>query len=402
MTRNFVRTIARLSAGSALACVLALSAAAADKAPASDSGPKLSKAVGPTMIAAQKAANAGDWQGALTQARAAQAIADRTPYDDVEINDFIGVAAVNMKDYKTATAAFEAAAIPANSDMPAGDREQLYHNALLLSADAQQWQKAIAYGQVLEGMNKMDDALYADMAVGYYNLKDTAHATQYAQKSIAAAKAAGKQPDQNVLKIVMSGEVVSNPAAAEEQLANIIMQSNSPEDWGRLIDHNFGRRGHERGDGDGSLPPEAADALDGKRKMRASPPNWPTSSTITAMPSASCTRRNPGRKGPRRRQQRRRERTGFADGRNRGRETRLRPGCDARRRGPLRLRPVRGSRRTGARGDGKGHRRRANAARIAILRKRHAAGRHVAGRPGQFADAAGDLQRDHQRQLRPM
>ncbi|HEY2014379.1 MAG TPA: hypothetical protein VGH38_12805, partial [Bryobacteraceae bacterium] len=233
MTRNFVRTIAMMGAGGALACVLALGANAADTPPASG-GAKLSKAVGPTMVAAQKAANAGDWQGALAQARTAQAIADRTPFDDVEINDFIGVAAVNLKDYKTATAAFEAAAdSPANTDMPPADREQLYHNALLLSADAQQWPKAIAYGQVLEGMNKMDDSLYADMAVGYYNLKDTPHATEYAQKSIAAAKAAGKQPDQNVLKIVMSGQVANNPAAAEETLANIVLQNNSPEDWGR-------------------------------------------------------------------------------------------------------------------------------------------------------------------------
>jgi len=212
--------------------------------PASAAAPKISKSVAPALQAAQTAAQQGKWQDALTQARAAQAIPDRTPFDDVTINDFIGLAAVNLKDFKTATVAFEAAADnPANSDMDPNDRVGLYHNALLLAADAQHWQKVVAYGQVLEGLNKMDDVTDVEVAVAYYNLKDTARAQQYAQKSIDAAKAAGKQPQENALKIVMNAQAAANPAAAEQTLQQLVMRTNAPDDWGRLIDHTFGAKG---------------------------------------------------------------------------------------------------------------------------------------------------------------
>jgi tetratricopeptide (TPR) repeat protein len=214
------------------------------EAAAGAAGPKISKEVAAPFSAAVKAAQAGNWQEAVTQARAAQAVASRTPFDDLEINVLLGQAAINLKDMNTATAALEAAAdSPANADMDPNDRVELYHNALLLASNAQHWQKVIAYSHVLEPMNKMDDATDASVAIAYYTLKDTARATEYAQKSIAAAKAAGKQPDENALKLVMNSEAQSNPAAAEQTLEALVMRNNSPDDWGRLIGHNFGTAG---------------------------------------------------------------------------------------------------------------------------------------------------------------
>jgi hypothetical protein len=193
------------------------------------------------MMAAQKAAAAGQWQEVMAQAQAALAAPDHTPFDEVEANDFIAIAAVNLKDMNTARKAFEAAADnPANVDLAPTDRQQVYHNALLLAGDVADWKRVIAYGQVLEQLHAHDDSTYADLAVAYYNTKDTAHAAQFAQKSIDMAKAAGKQPNENALKIVMNGQIASNPAAAEQTLEAIVMRNNSPDDWGRLIDHTFG------------------------------------------------------------------------------------------------------------------------------------------------------------------
>jgi tetratricopeptide (TPR) repeat protein len=208
------------------------------------SGPKISKEVAAPFSAAVKAAQAGNWQEAITQARAAQAVASRTPFDDLEINILLGQAAINLKDMNTATTALEAAAdSPANADLDPNDRVELYHNALLLASNAQHWQKVIAYSHVLEPANKMDDAMDASVAIAYYNLKDTANATAYAQKSIAASKAAGKQPDENALKMVMNSQAQSNPAAAEQTLESLVMQSNSPADWGQLISVAFTAKG---------------------------------------------------------------------------------------------------------------------------------------------------------------
>lgn len=238
--------IARLTravavAASVSASVCALSLISPQQATAAE---KISKSVAPALAAAQKAAQAGNWQEALNQAKGAQSVGDRTPFDDVEINYFIGLAAINLKDMATATTAFEAAAdSPANTGLDAPDRTQLYHNALILAGNAQQWQKVIAYGQALEQQNSLDDVAAVDVAVAYYNLKDPARAQQYAQKSVDLAKAAGKPPNENAQRILMNAQAQANPAAAEQMLENVVLQSGSPDDWSRLIDYNFGASG---------------------------------------------------------------------------------------------------------------------------------------------------------------
>lgn len=232
----------------ALAALLATAASSfayhAPTAYAEASGGKVSKAVSGPLSDAAKAAKAGDWQTALKSARDAQAVSGRTPFDDLEINLLIGQAAVNLKDMPTATTAFEAAAdSPANTDLDATGRQQLYYTALELASNAQHFQKVVAYSHVLEQLGKLDDLAGALTAVAYYQLKDTAHATEYAQKSIDASKAAGKQPDENALKILTNAQAQSNPAAAEQNFEALVMRSNSPEDWGRLIGHAFGTAG---------------------------------------------------------------------------------------------------------------------------------------------------------------
>ncbi|MBV9571504.1 MAG: hypothetical protein JO056_09720 [Alphaproteobacteria bacterium] len=213
-------------------------------APCALAAGKVSKAVGTQLAAAATAFQNGNWQEALNQARAAQAVPDRTPFDDVEINVIMGQAAINLKDMATATAALEAAAdSPANTELDPPQRVSIYYNALQLANNAQHWQKVVTYAQVLEPAGKMDDIAYANTAVAYYMLKDESHATQYAQKSIDTAKAAGKQPQENVLKLVMNSQMKSDPAAAERAFEALVMRTNAPADWGQLIGHAWGTKG---------------------------------------------------------------------------------------------------------------------------------------------------------------
>jgi len=209
--------------------------------PAASAADKVSKDVGVPLSDAQKAAQTNDWQTALAKIKEAQAVSGRTPYDDYIINKFLAIVAINLKDYATARTATEAAL--ASPSMPPEDKKELVHNAFILEGQANNYPGMIQYGTQLEGFGPLDDAALANMAIAYYNTKDTARATQYAQKSIDAAKAAGKPPQQAALEIQMNSQAKANPEAAEQTLENIVAQSNAPEAWSRLIEYNFGTKG---------------------------------------------------------------------------------------------------------------------------------------------------------------
>jgi len=209
--------------------------------PKSSSKGKLSSALGPKIIDAQKAIQAKDYQGAMTQLKALQGQATED-FDIYVINHLIFAAAVGLNDLATAAIAVEAAA--ASPAMPDADRKDLIHNALLLSANAKQWQQAISYGQQLAQLNSLDPQTTGVLAIAYYSMNDFAHAQQYAQQSIALAKAAGQSPDPNALQIVMSSQVKqNNQGAAEETLEQIAVQNNTPDTWAQLIGVTFGARG---------------------------------------------------------------------------------------------------------------------------------------------------------------
>jgi hypothetical protein len=239
MIVKFIRAAAAAACIAASAGVLTLGSA-----PEAVAAEKVSKAVGAALNDALKSMQAKDWPTAVTKIKAAQALPDRTPYDDVNINLFLAEAAGSAGDLQTARVAAEAAAdSPANAQLDPVNRKALYLLAFQLAGRNSEWQKTLSYGGVLETLGGLDFNGEADMAVAYYNLKDTANANKYAQKSIADAKAAGQQPNQAAMQLMVNAQAQSNPAAAEQMLEGVVLQSGSPGDWGRLIDHAFGTSG---------------------------------------------------------------------------------------------------------------------------------------------------------------
>ena len=166
---------------------------AASAQAADDKAEKVGPAVGKPLSDAQKAIQAKDYASALADIKLAQAVPSHTPIEDYRINQFLSIVAFNLKDIPTATTAIQAAAdSPA---LPTEDKTEIYTNALILSSASSQYQKAVAYGQQLAALAPLNADLDMRMALAYYELKDSAHAQEFAKKSIDAAKAAGTAPD---------------------------------------------------------------------------------------------------------------------------------------------------------------------------------------------------------------
>ena len=209
---------------------------------AASSKPSISKAVTPQIMDAQKAIQAKDFPGAMAKLKEAQAVADRTDFDNYIIARLTMSAAVGMNDMATAEAAAETAAdSPA---IPDDDKKAVVHDALQLATVQKHYPKVIQYGQELAAMNGLDYQTASMLAIAYYDNNDFPHAQQYAQQSIALAKAAGQPADQNAMMIVMSSQVKqNNQSGAEQTLEQLALQSNTPETWAQLVGVAFGAKG---------------------------------------------------------------------------------------------------------------------------------------------------------------
>jgi len=208
-----------------------------------NSGPKVSKDVGAPLGEAQKLMQAGDNQGALAKIHEAQAVASRTPDDDYVINEFLANAAIGVKDYNTAATAYEAMAdSPVLSEDP--NKAQTLHNAIILATNAKHYQKAIGYGTQLQALGPIDDKVSASLSEAYYYTNDFAHAQEMAQKSIDAAKAAGRAPDRGAMQIILNSQAnQKNEAGAESTLEQLALNYGDPQDWGQMIDIAMGTKG---------------------------------------------------------------------------------------------------------------------------------------------------------------
>jgi tetratricopeptide (TPR) repeat protein len=204
--------------------------------------PPVSKAVGKPLSEAVKLLQAKDYPGALAKVKEAQAIPDRTPFDDYKINQILGFISINMGDHATATTAFEAMAESPAVEL--ADKKEALHNAILLSNEAKHYQKVIQYAQMADSVGALDDKTLTTLAEAYYFTNDFAHAQTAAQRSVDASTTGGKIPERSALDVIFTAQVKQNDqAGAAKTLEQLATDYGSAEDWGQTIDIALGTKG---------------------------------------------------------------------------------------------------------------------------------------------------------------
>jgi hypothetical protein len=203
---------------------------------------KISRAVGVPFNDAVKAMQTKDWQTALVKLKEADAAPNKNDFEQYNINKVFGIVYINMNDLTSATPYYLAAAdSPA---MPPEDKKDIWSGAAQLAGRAKMYDKAVYYAKGIEALGAMDDRMAANTAIAYYNLKDFANAKVYAQKAVDLAKAAGKQPDENALLIVMNAQVnQKDQSGALQTLEQMAVDYNSPDSWQQLTELAINAKG---------------------------------------------------------------------------------------------------------------------------------------------------------------
>lgn len=258
MTR-FIRRgsmAALLSTASAFAVTMLIGghgalAAAAKK----DDTPKISNAVGKPLNEAVKltdavktakndAEKAKDFSDALEKVKEADAVKDKTPFEDYQVAKFLGFIAINqpMPDYTAAAAAYNRQI--ASGGAPDAEKAGVYKVAMRLNYQEKNFPEAIKDGAALEMLEPFDDTEYLVMIQAYYSTDDFTHAADMAKKEIAAKIASGMKPSEDVLGLLLNSQIKSkNEAGAREALDQLAMISTKPDVWGQEMDFALGTKG---------------------------------------------------------------------------------------------------------------------------------------------------------------
>lgn len=204
--------------------------------------PSVSAAVAGPLTKSSAASNANNWAEALTNAKAAQAVA-KTDYEKMKVNQFLTRILNSTGDTAGATAAAEAAADTPADSIPAEDKLQVYYVGAAMALNAKHADKALVYAKQLQALNPPDPRMQDVVGKALYVAGDPS-AISYFQKQIDAATAAGKAPSRDSLLSLMSAQIkAKDEAGAEKTMVQQVLYYNDKDDWKQIIDVTISTRG---------------------------------------------------------------------------------------------------------------------------------------------------------------
>jgi tetratricopeptide (TPR) repeat protein len=191
---------------------------------------KVTKKISKDMAAAQDAYNAKQWNDVLTKVAAIEANPiEKSEIDKFWLNEFAGIANVNLKNYAESLKQLEAA-----YNSPCMDEANKIHRAkVLMQLNYQQknYPQAIEYGKKLLETNwEADTAVYVGNA--YYIGNDYENTRKVLSDVIARQEAAGTVPDEQTYRIIQGACVnLKDDACVNEQFEKLVKHYPKPMYW---------------------------------------------------------------------------------------------------------------------------------------------------------------------------
>jgi hypothetical protein len=192
--------------------------------------PKLKKSMG----AAQDAAKASDWQGAIARSQEAEAVpVDKTEYEQFLLHEFKGIAYSNLKQYDDASKELEASV---NSPcMPDADKPKRYKGLLQMAYQSKQYDKVIDFGdKALKAGGDPEIAIYVGNA--YYLKNDNQNTKRVLAEYTSRQEQSNKTPDEQTYQILQSACLkLDDMPCVTEQSEKLVAHYPKQEYWQNVI-----------------------------------------------------------------------------------------------------------------------------------------------------------------------
>ena len=167
---------------------------------------QLNPDVAKALRAAQELLQKEQWDAAYDRIREAQAVENKSPFDEFQIAQLLGYTELKRQRYAEASAAFEQSI--ASGLLPAKDAADLTKLVAQIALQLKDYPKAVQYStKAIESAATPDAELYALRGQAQYLAEDFKGATETMAQAVDVARKAGKPVDETWLQIELSGYV---------------------------------------------------------------------------------------------------------------------------------------------------------------------------------------------------
>lgn len=221
-----------LAAASALLLAGAIAAPAAlvfapTAAEAKDS---ISAKVGKPLSEAQKLAQEKKFSEALAKAKEADAVAGKTPYEELVVKDMLTYLYGQLRDYGNAAVSAEAAL--ATGKAPAADTPRRVKLVAQLNYQARNYNKAIQFAERYISSYGADGSMSELIVQAYYLQKNYGKALQLSMDNVRAAERAGRTPSEDSLKLALSSAFnLKDNAQTKDVLFRLVQYYGGNKDY---------------------------------------------------------------------------------------------------------------------------------------------------------------------------
>jgi outer membrane protein assembly factor BamD (BamD/ComL family) len=217
-------------------------AVAADKEKAAATKQKLSPAVQKPLVATQNAMNAKNWDEALVQLQAAQAVEPKTPYDAFMIDELGWYIYLQKKDYVKSAEALERSL--ATGMVPEADRSQRLRALTQMNLQNKQYDKALTTGAEYMKLNPSDAEIALSLAQARY-LSNDFQGAKAASEALVASSA--KPAEAALLLALRSNYELKDEAGIMRALEGLVKNYPQPKYWEDLLNMQLYRTKDDRG-----------------------------------------------------------------------------------------------------------------------------------------------------------
>jgi outer membrane protein assembly factor BamD (BamD/ComL family) len=217
-------------------------AVAADKEKAAATKQKLSPAVQKPLVATQNAMNAKNWDEALVQLQAAQAVEPKTPYDAFMIDELGWYIYLQKKDYVKSAEALERSL--ATGMVPEADRSQRLRALTQMNLQNKQYDKALTTGAEYMKLNPSDAEIALSLAQARY-LSNDFQGAKAASEALVASTA--KPAEAALLLALRSNYELKDEAGIMRALEGLVKNYPQPKYWEDLLNAQLYRTKDDRG-----------------------------------------------------------------------------------------------------------------------------------------------------------
>ncbi|MBP6106417.1 MAG: tetratricopeptide repeat protein [Steroidobacteraceae bacterium] len=203
---------------------------------------KLSPAVQKPLVAAQNAMNEKNWDEALVQIQAAQAVEPKTPYDAFMVDELGWYVYLQKKDYVKSAEVLERTL--ASGMVPAADKPQRLRALTQMNLQNKQYEKAIAHGTEYMALNPNDAEIALSLAQARYLSNDYKGAKAASEQLVASSP---KPAEAALLLALRSNYELKDEPGIMRSLEGLVRHYPAPKYWEDLLNAQLYRTKDERG-----------------------------------------------------------------------------------------------------------------------------------------------------------